>query len=156
MTERSCGVQSGFTLVEVLVVLAILSVLSTLGMVSWTAARERAELTAVANTIVLHLEESKARAVAGTGGVPHGVWFGDDRYVQFAGATYDPDDVTNAVHTLDGSFSLSVTSGEDEVVFARITGMVEDALTITVARTSDPSAARTMIVGNGGDISRTD
>lgn len=144
----------GFSLVEIIVVLAIISILSSIGVMGWSAARERTALTAEANAIVLHLEETRARAVAGTGGTTHGVWFDDDRYVQFAGATYDAGDETNRIHVLDERFMLSVLPAEaDEVVFARITGRVDEAFTVEVSRRDDPGASRTIIVGAGGDVS---
>lgn len=157
MTRPTYAYHHAFSLVEILVVLSILSVLAYVGIFATTAARDRTELRALSNTIMLHLEESKARAVSGSGGTAHGVWFDDNQYVQFSGTTYTPSASDNVVYEVSEEFTLSVSPlSQDEVVFNRITGMVDTAITITVARTDGSGTARTITVGGGGNISQSE
>lgn len=146
---------SGFTIVEILVVVAIIVLLAGLALLGLTSLRDRLALEDATSSLVFHLEESKTRAVAGRGGVSHGIHFADDGYAQFAGAVYDEDDVTNILHELDPRLEMTtdILAGETAVVFSRITGATDAPVTLTIGLRRDPDTRRVVIVGSGGDIS---
>lgn len=148
------GREYGFSFLEIIVVIAILTVLTTISLVSLGAMQERLLLRAAASDIVFALEAAKARSVAGTGGVVHGVHFTDETYVEFRGSTYDAEDDDVLVHELDPRLTLTTdTLSETSIVFARITGTTGAATEIMLALKDDPDTYRTILVGAGGAIS---
>lgn len=145
----------GFTLMEILVIVSIIVILSAIGVLQFMEMRDRAELTSTARTLVAHLEESKSRAVAGLYGDSHGIHITSDAYTQFSGDTYDLDDETNQVHEISDGLTLD-TSGDSDVIFARITGGIDEVVTITVALEDDPTQTRDILIGTGGAITLSD
>lgn len=146
--------QSGFTFVEIMVVVAVLLALSVIAVVSLGALNDRLLLRSASSDIAFALESAKARSVAGTDGVAHGIYFSDDRFIEFSGDYVENDD-DNVTHELDDRVTLStdILNGEESVTFSRITGMVGESVTITVALKSDPAKTKSVVVGPGGDIS---
>lgn len=144
--------QRGFSFIEIMVVVAIVLALAAVTVVSLTAMKDRMLLKEAQSTIAFHLEESKARSVAGRGGEPHGVNFGDGQYTQFEGDEYDADSPLNVLHDLDPRLTVTtdIMDSEKSVVFSRITGRTEEEVRITISLSDDE---RTVVVGVGGDIS---
>lgn len=145
----------GFSLIEIVTVVAIVAGLAVVAMLSLTAMRDRLLLDDARSALSFHLEESKARAVAGKGGESHGVYFASDRYVQFVGDEYEGDDDSNAEHPLDPGLTLTTDILDDEevIIFSRITGTVGETVTLTISLNNDPTKTRVIMVGEGGDIS---
>lgn len=145
----------GFSVIEILVVVAIVTMLAALAILGLSSMRDRLLLDDAERALTFHLEETKARAVAGTGGVTHGVYFSNGAYTEFVGGAYDADDVSNIAHELDSRLQLTTDILDDEtaVVFARITGTVSEAVTVTIALQRNPSVSRIVRIGPGGDIS---
>lgn len=148
----------GFTLIEIMVVVAIVLVLSAIAIVSLSAMQERILLNSMASGLVFHLEESRSRSVAGVQGQPHGIYFDTDYYVQFRGEEYDPNDSTNTVHELDPRLELStdILSGEESIIFSRITGATEESHTVTISLKKQGGNSQSVVVGVGGDITHND
>lgn len=155
MIRNSQKLSAGFSVIEIIVVVAIVTMLAALAMLGLSTMRDRLLLNDAERALAFHLEETKARAVAGTGGTPHGMYFADNAYTEFVGNVYDADDADNVPHELDPRLQLTtdILSGEASVVFARITGTVSEAVTITVALRRDPDVSRIVQIGPGGDIS---
>jgi len=151
---RLRSIKNGFSFIEILVVVAIVLVLALVAFTSLSALHERNLLRDAGSTLMFHLEESRARSVAGTGGEAHGIYFGNNYYVQFMG-TYVPSDPSNVVHQLDPALTLTIDilNSEDEIIFSRITGRSSSAASLSVALQSDPTKERVVLVGAGGDIS---
>lgn len=146
--------KQGFSLIEILVVVAIVAALAAVGLLSLTSMRDRLLLDDAQSSLAFHLEESKARAVAGTGGTEHGVYFSENAYVQFLGDVYDPGDASNTAHALDPGLTLTTDIlGDEVVIFSRITGTVDEAVTLTLSLDNDPTKTRVIVIGEGGDIS---
>lgn len=146
---------SGFSIVEILVVVAIVVSLAGVALLGLARVRDRLSLDDAAGAMVFHLEESKARAVAGHGGVSHGIRFADDSYSQFAGSAYDENDDSNVLHELDPRLRLTtdILGDEPAVVFSRITGAADESVTLTIGLRRDPDTRRVIVIGPGGDIS---
>lgn len=143
----------GFSLVEILVVLAVIFLLTVIAAWSLSSMTERLLLRSAVSDIAFVLEGQKAKAVAGTGGLAQGVLFNDSSYTEFAGNSYDEDDDDNFTHSIDDRLELSTDIiGEESIIFSRITGATGESVTITVSLASDETRFRTVIVGPGGDI----
>lgn len=147
--------QSGFSLIEILVVVAIVAALAVVAMLSLTAMRDRLVLNDARGALAFHLEESKARAVAGLGSESHGVYFSDNMYAQFTGDEYEDDEESNTEYPLDPRLTLATDILDDEevIIFSRITGAVGETVTLTLSLNNDPTKTRVIVVGEGGDIS---
>jgi len=144
----------GFTLIETLIVIAVLAIITTIGTLSFSNSKARKTVAIISNNIVFSLEEAKADAISGKGGVGHGIKFNSTSYVTFDGDTYNLSDTDNITHDLESGYSLDITTTDpdDSVVFSRITGDVNDEITITVGETNNPSNSKVISVGALGDI----
>ena len=144
----------GFTFIEIMVVVSIVVLLSAIAAVSLSAMQERLLLRSAVSDIAFALEAARAHSVAGTGGDPHGVYFGENVFVEFSGSAYDDEDPDNVTHEIDDRLLLAtdILGGEGPVIFSRIVGTVDDGVTITVSSVSNPSLSRSITVGAGGDI----
>lgn len=143
----------GFSLVEILVVLAVIIALTTIALWSLGSMSERLLLRSAVSDIAFVLEAQKAKAVSGTGGVAQGVFFNASSYTEFAGSEYDEDEDDNFTHSLDSRLVLSTDIiGEESIIFSRITGATGDSVTVTVSLANDATRFRTVVVGLGGDI----
>ncbi len=145
----------GFTFIEIMVVVAVVLVLSAIAVWSLGAMNERLLLRAAMSDVAFALEAAKARAVAGTGGEPHGVNFEADHFTEFSGNSFNVDDEGNVVHALDDRVGLStdILQSEESVIFSRLSGAIDEAVTITVYLIDDPDMNKTIVIGPGGDIS---
>lgn len=147
-------ISRGFSLIEIVIVVAIVAALAVVAMLSLTSMRDRLLLDDAQSSLAFHLEELKSRAVAGTGGEAHGVYFHDEGYVQFVGDAYDPNDASNDPHMIDPGLTLTTDIlGDEEVIFSRITGTTDDTVTLTIRLANDPTKTRVIVIGEGGDVS---
>lgn len=147
MASRKISTLSGFTLIEVMVVLGLLALMAALGMfVSFDYYRSyqyRAEL----NTLGSMLQKARAQAQSNVNESPHGVEILANAYVIFQGPFYAAREVS-----LDESFTangLVSHSGMSEVVFAQLTGEASASSTITL---TDGTRTSLISINNEGRI----
>lgn len=114
----------GFTLIEVLVVMAIILIISTMVYLGFKDYADQQVFTGYVNEVALAMKEQRQKAIAGSNDVVHGVYVGTTSVVMFAGGTYMPGDVGNvALPYKDGIIATSSLSGGVwELVFSRLTG----------------------------------
>lgn len=121
---------SGFTLIEMMIVIGLLAVLFSLGGVVYTSFSRQDQLTSEAEKIVSALNEARAKTLAGysgggTDGLNFGVYFDSTGYVLFQGTTYIADSPTNQRVNLAPKISLSeIAFPDQQIVFRRLTGEV--------------------------------
>ena len=94
MPDRS---QSGFTLVELLVVIVIIAVLFALSTINLGQARISTSLTSTTNTLLADIKNQQLLAMVGEQGStssqqPHGLYFQNNDYVLFADSSYNSSD----------------------------------------------------------------
>jgi prepilin-type N-terminal cleavage/methylation domain-containing protein len=156
--RNAAAPRRGFTLIEIMLVMGILLILCVVSILGFNAMRDRAALRAAANSLIFALEESKGQAIAGVGGMAHGVHFDSDAYTQFDGDHYSANSGGNDAHALDAGMELStdLDDGDESVVFARKTGFVGKDVRVTISLSDDPESARVILIGSGGDISLSD
>jgi len=143
----------GFSLFEMVIVLAIGAVLLAFVASGTGSARREKEASIIADTIVFTLEEAKANAVSGKYGSHHGVAFEEHSYTLFAGSSFSEEGIHNRSFEVNPRYEISTTFPEpaQAVIFTRGTG-VANAGTITVTDTEDELLTRTITIGAGGDI----
>lgn len=143
----------GFTLVEVLVVLALITLLSYVALIGYSKQRTQATLRAAAEDIQFQLEGARADALAGKNGEAQGIKFATDSYIRFGGETYSSSDSSNQTKSIDEQLLISTTlSGDETIVFDRLTGATGGTATVTVALRDDLTKFRQLVIGPRGDI----
>lgn len=123
---------NGFTIIEMIVVLAILATLLSIGYVRFTDIARHAPLTATVETVIADLRSQQTKAMSGYGsGGPaadnYGVYFDTNRYVLFKGSAYSPDDTGNMSTALPEYITFStVAFPASSVIFIKGSGEVSD------------------------------
>ena len=143
----------GFSLLEMLVVIAVLIVISTVVISRMSAAKSQKAAITAADNILFTLEEAKQNAVAGKYGTAHGVHFASSTYTSFSGTSYSPSGEYNRSFSAPGGIVVAtqLSGGAVDVVFARLTGA--PSVTGTIVVEYGESAERVISIGPGGDIS---
>jgi prepilin-type N-terminal cleavage/methylation domain-containing protein len=144
--------KAGFSVIEILIVMAIMGIILTIAVMSFSSARAKKQLEITVDSISAKLEEAKANAVSGKGGVSYGMNFTSTSYTLFAGDTFNPNSETNSSSTVpvDITITRNISGGGDTIVFSRMTGTPQTTGDIIITGTS---GAATVTVGILGDIS---
>ncbi len=118
---------SGFTLLEIVVVVGIVAVLGTLSLVSFSNSRKVRDLTTTGQNVLSVLQAARAKAAAGEEGSQWGVHVDASQVVLFRGALYSASTSTTA-YTLPSTIeivSIDLAGGHD-AVFKRIDGSTKE------------------------------
>ncbi len=153
--------RSGFTLIELMIVLGIIVIISVVTAVSLFSVRNTRDLTNTANEIGTLLREAQSRAVNQDGGASWGVRMdnttaGAPFYALFSG-TYSTNSRTG-VYPLppDVQFDSSTvpSGGALEITFTELTGIPSAATSVVLDLMTNgaPSASTTISVNTAGLI----
>ncbi|MDP2676662.1 MAG: type II secretion system protein [bacterium] len=143
--KKPFSYSNGFSLIEIITVVAIVSLLAAAGTVSLVSARERQTLKD-GESIVLHgLERARSRATAGIGNSDHGLHIEESRIVSFEGESYD-----GSGNTILLPGSVETNQSDANIVFNRISGTASPASVITI---TNSSGTKTITVTENGAIS---
>ena len=116
-------IQKGFTLLEVVIVLALLSIITALLFSGFREYVAYQQFTQSVRDIQLTLQESQSSARLSVGGVEHGVVFGSDTITQFIGPVYTLGEPTNVIRTFSAiEMTPSLSGGGNEIVFSSLSG----------------------------------
>jgi prepilin-type N-terminal cleavage/methylation domain-containing protein len=150
--------QSGFTLVEMLVVIAIIAVLFALSAVNLGVAQNTASVSSATDTLLSDLRSQQLLAMSGGEGStgsqqPYGIYFQTSNYTLFGDATYNSGDPSNYTVNV-GPNKLSTTFSSDQVVFEKgdgeVTGFNSGSNTVTIF---DNSTSETITINRFGATS---
>ena len=83
----SIGMNKGFTLIEIIVVIAVIGIIISFGTIMDLSVLERDTFSTERSTIVSVLEKARSRAMANMFESPHGVCYVAPNYVIFQGST---------------------------------------------------------------------
>ena len=147
--------KKGFSLLEIIIVIAIIGVLSAIAVINFSAAKKAKILETIADGIAFTLEKAKADAVSGKYGQSHGVKFNTGDYISFVGGWYGAGNASNTVYTIDTAFTITntIADPDDKIVFLRLTGAANSTATVTVSQISDSTKKRDIVIGPLGSIS---
>lgn len=92
--------ESGFTLIEILVVVGISAVLFVLGSINLGNTQSTTSVTSAMDTLLANIKSQQLLAMSGDEGSqssqqPHGVYLQNTSYTLFAGSTYNSSDTNN-------------------------------------------------------------
>jgi prepilin-type N-terminal cleavage/methylation domain-containing protein len=146
----------GFSLIEVVVVLAILAVFSS---VTWSVFSRFANGSLIdtqARLVYAVLSDARSRTLASKSDLQYGVHFATSSLVLFQGPSYDVAATTNATTTLSAKVSLAtaLSDGASDIVFEKITGEASayGTSTVLLLASSTPVSAVSIVVYPTGVI----
>jgi type IV fimbrial biogenesis protein FimT len=131
--------RSGFTVIELLVVIGILGLMLAIGIPSFASIRRNVALGNTADEIVSALRLAQNSAMASQGGVDQGVYFTATQYCLFGGTWSGTCPSASTTYTM-GSYGITVSGAPISVVFQHLTGV---------------TSARTIVVGISGGSQKT-
>jgi prepilin-type N-terminal cleavage/methylation domain-containing protein len=118
----------GFTLIELIVIMAMIAALAGLVTINLFASQQRSSLVQVTDTLVADLESQQTKAMTGitaNGAIPfgYGIYFDNNRYILFSGASYNATNPSNSVVPVDSPVTIgSVGFSGRTVLFASVSG----------------------------------
>ncbi len=128
--------RTGFTLIEIIVVMGIIAILAGFGYPMYSAVRASASMVATTESVEQAVRQAHGYAMAMKNGAPWGTYVGAGTVVVFSGATYASRDTSKDVtYVLDSGL---VVSGTTEYDFAAVTGRPTSAgsTTLTIVNSS--------------------
>lgn len=149
--------QSGFTLVEMLVVLFIIVILLGFSMVNLGGSQSSASINTTIDTLLSDLKSQQMLAMAGgKGGAAsaqaHGLHIEANTYTLFAGTSYNGSDSNNFVVNAGNNITFTTTLPSAQIVFAKgdgsVTGFTNGSNTVTIRGLG--TASRTITINRFG------
>ena len=144
--------KKGFSLVEIIIAVSILSILTTMALLSMSDHRDRLLVKTTTDTLISRLEETKTKAQAGKNNEDQGIKIFNDSYILFSGNSYSSSDSENQEFEISNSVELIFN--EDEFTFEKITGEVNNNITIKVSLINNASTSINLIVDENGTITK--
>lgn len=146
---------NGFTLMEVLLVIAILAVLTAISAPMYRSFIKTSELNSVSKTIISFLKEARSKSMSGNLGLKWGVHFVNssaDYYESFSTPTDYNDSSKNVVATTSLPLGVNFTEpvSTSNIIFGKINGTTTATTTITF--TSADNESKTVTVTPIGNI----
>jgi prepilin-type N-terminal cleavage/methylation domain-containing protein len=144
---------AGFTLIEMLIVLALVAVLASFGLVVGVGSYQRSTFRSQQDLLVGALQKARSRALANLGQCNHGVRFTENSYELFAedDGVCDTEGAAGEVVVLEGSVTLVAP---DELLFLRLSGNTRAgggnaSITLTSSNLPESGPMRITVGENG-------
>jgi len=143
----------GFSLLELVIVIAIFAILGTVGFVKLTDYFVRNNLEKDAQKIVFTLKNARDRSISQDRGLQWGVHFensasGKGFYELFAGTSYPGQTILrNDLNTGVEFLSPSASSTLD-ILFSKVTGLASASTTIVIALAEDNSIIKSISISS--------
>ena len=143
--SRVCS-NSGFSLLEILVVMSVVSMLVAGSLATFHAMKSRGALNDARSTTVRMMEEARTRAMTGYGTGNHGVYVKEGSIIIFEGSEY----VEGAGTEISFSGGITTDQTGAGIVFSRLTGL--PSATITVILSSYEGEQKSVTVTDDGAV----
>jgi prepilin-type N-terminal cleavage/methylation domain-containing protein len=133
------GQAHGFTLMEILGVVAVMTILMTIVLTSFTTLNKNQALDKTAKYVASIIEEARGNTLFSKNDAQYGIKFASSSVTLFKGATYSAGSSDNVVYELNPLVSISnisLSGGGSEMVFDRLTGNTTQTGTITLSLNS--------------------
>ncbi len=145
--------KKGFTLIEIVIVVAILTILTAIIVNSFSLFNKKVTLSRDAEKIVSMLYQARTNTIASKNDVQYGVHFEVDRAIIFSGASYSSGATDNDIFflkTFESLSNISLAGTSDDVIFDRITGATSNFGSITISTTGAGATSRVIFVSANG------
>lgn len=146
---------NGFTLIEVLVVLAISAILVAISLSSYSSWNKNTEFNISGKTVSSYLSDARNLTLASKNSSVYGVHLETTKVVLFTGDTYSSSEPSNKEYIFPNNVQISVINlngGGSDVIFNRLTGETNQFGTTTISRIDDPSSTIDIVVKQTGVI----
>jgi len=137
--------RKGFSLIEVLIVIAVLAVIATVVLPQFSKVRENQVLKSGVEDILSSLDKARANTLSSLHSSSYGVHFEAGQIVIFKGTSYSSGDSNN--ETVSIVSPASITSGNFDVYFNRLTGAPSNTGAITI---TTPNYSKTITISATG------
>jgi len=151
--KTKCG--TGFTLLEVIIVLCIITIISSVTLVSLSGVGSKQSLDKSGLLVMSLLEQARSETLASKNSSEYGVHFDANQVVLFKGTVYSAGDSSNIILPLDSKVTLSnitLQGGGSEAVFQRLTGSAYNPGTLRISLISNSSVYKTITINSTGII----
>lgn len=149
--------RDGFTLLEIVLVVAVLALMGTLAMTSFVRSRNLRDLTVSAQNVMSTLRLAQSKAVGGEDRSVWGVHLESSQAVLFRGTNYSTSTSTQA-HALPPHIELvniALAGGGSDAMFNRLDGKTNQSGTFAVRVRTDPSAVFSVTIDSSGKVYQT-
>ena len=143
----------GFTLLEVLLALSIAAVIAVISFSSLFRFNAAEALNVETERTLSLLSQARTLTLAAKDGKSFGVHFEERKAVLFSGASYDPNDASNEIQSINSEVRISafaLTGGGGEALFKKLSGATDQSGTVTLALVRDPSKTRVITIAPTG------
>lgn len=149
--------ESGFTLIEVLVVVFVMSIILSIAIISGRSFNDSINLENTVKSIDMKIKLAKSRSISALNGANHSVHFEADRVVVFEGDTFNVSAPTNEVFVFSDNIKINIpvnlSGGGDDLIFNRLIGSTDNPGNINIEVISDPSKTKQIIINSDGQTS---
>lgn len=131
--------KKGFTLVEMLIILAILTILIIVALPSFTTMRNNQILKTTASEVFSALDKAKSQALSSVNSSEYGVHFETNKIVIFKGTIYlslDPNNEDILISSGASISNINLTGGAIDLYFDRLSGAPNKTGTVTISVSS--------------------
>ena len=148
-------VKNGFSLLELLIVIAILAVISTIGFGFYMNFVRSSELDFSTKDIAFNLKQAQAKSMAGEDGRKWGTHFvnGADDYYEIFSTPTDYSDAAKTINSivyLQNGIFFTIPVASSTVIFDKIRGTVSSNFSLTIS--SPANQTKTVNVSTAGNI----
>jgi prepilin-type N-terminal cleavage/methylation domain-containing protein len=136
-------VKSGFTFIELLIVLAIMAIITSFTFMSLSRPQASTSLDTTIQTLLADIKYQQTKTMAGNndnlaGKQQFGVYFESNQYVMFTGNSYNSGSLKNRITTLPANIVLTNNFTNSQIIFASGSGEITNyssgnTLTLTSA-----------------------
>lgn len=147
-------IKNGFTLIEVMIVIAVIGVLMAVVGLPLTTFREQQALQNSTNALVSVLNDARTKTFAALDNTSYGVALAVDSATLFTGTTYDSNAATNELYPFETpvTASWSLIGGGNSISFDRLKGTTSQYGTIILRLPN--GTARTVTITALGSVAR--
>lgn len=149
--------KSGFTYIELIVVLAILALLIGIFMSTFITFRKNQALIMDTDTVVGLLRQARNQTLTSKNSASYGVHFTAPKVTIFTGPTYSAGATDNqdfALSSTDTILTISLAGGGSDVVFNRLTGETSQNGTVVISSPGIPETKTVTIYKTGLVVSQ--
>ncbi|MEK7083399.1 MAG: prepilin-type N-terminal cleavage/methylation domain-containing protein [Patescibacteria group bacterium] len=155
--KKSRYYTKGFTLIEIVIVIAIIVILGTAVLVSFNESRNVRDLTTSSQNALSILRLAQARTLAGENDSAWGIRLASNQITLFEGDTFAGSPFTN-IYPLPNSMqitNISLNGGGIDVVFKRVTGETDQTGTFLLSVINSPSNSFSVTIDSLGKVYQT-
>lgn len=145
----------GYTLIELVVVIAIIGILAVATFVGYNNFRKRTQLSITAEELESALKLSQSKTLSSLNKTNYGIHFESDGYLAFEGEPYNPADPANIAYNISDNlevYNINLNGGGSEVIFERLTGRTDNHGSLSI-RIKNTVQAKTINIEPSGTIS---